>query len=83
MEIIDLLNKENRQDLIRKSLEHPRVSMRRCNAPTIAALIDNVIYAVGEALKEIPANHSLYAAYAALQVEYPLHFTFKTEKYWN
>ncbi|HLC82145.1 MAG TPA: hypothetical protein VJH68_05810 [Candidatus Nanoarchaeia archaeon] len=64
----------NRRNLIRECLQNPRVSARRCNAPTAAALIDNAIYSVEEALRETPQDFSLKAAYEALQVEYPQHF---------
>lgn len=68
------LTKAERQNLIREGLLHPRVSARRCNEPTAAALVDNAVYAMEEALRETPQDFFLNAAYQALQIEYPQHF---------
>jgi len=74
VEMIIGLTKANRRNLIRECLQNPSVSARRCNAPTAAALIDNAIYSVEEALRETPQDFFLKAAYDAFQVEYPQHF---------
>ena len=72
--VTELISSEDRHFLIRKGLQQPSVVKRRSNAPTEAALVDNAIYAVEQALKENPRDELLNRCYAAMRVEYSQHF---------